>query len=220
MPELNFQIEKAEPVPYAASPQLVLKLRVTQVAENDQPLAAIHSVALRCQIRLEPGRRKYSLDEQEKLFELFGEPHRWGQTVRSTLWVNTAVVVPPFKENILVDLAVPCTYDFNVATAKYFYALEDGEVPLCLLFSGTIFYADEEGSLQVSQISWEKEANFRLSVATWKQMMQMYYPNSAWLCLRQDVFDQLYHFKSRRALPTWEQAIELLLSQAQEQVTT
>jgi hypothetical protein len=39
-------------------------------------------------------------------------------------------------------------------------------------------------------------------------------PFSAWLCLRQDVFDQLYQFKVRHGLPTWEQAIERLLALA------
>src|SRR5206468_2382419 len=116
---------------------------------------------------------------------------------------------------VRADLPVPCTFDFNVAAAKYFYALEDGEIPLCLLFSGTIFYAGDGGALQVVQISWEKEVNYRLPVSVWKRMMDLYYPNTAWLCLRQDVFDRLYQYKSRRMLPTWEQALESLLSGAE-----
>jgi len=220
MPELDFQVEGAEPTPYAASPMIALKLRVSQVKEADAPLAKIHSVALQCQIRLEPGRRRYSPAEQEKLVELFGEPKRWGQTVRSTLWVNASVVVPGFVEQARVDLPVVCTYDFNIATTKYFYALEDGEVPLCLLFSGTIFYAGPESALQIEQISWEKETSFRLKVQVWKQMMEMYYPNSAWLNLRRDVFDQLYRYKMARGLPTWEQALQSLLTAAKEGAPT
>lgn len=218
MPDLNFQVEGVEVVPYSAAPLLAFKLRIVQVAQDNQPLRPIHSVALRCQIRLEPGRRRYSTEEQEKLVELYGEPQRWGQTVRSTLWINTAVVASSFVEQTLVDLPAPCTFDFNVATTKYFHALQDGDVPLCLLFSGTIFYADDEGALQVTQISWEKEANFRLPVKVWKDMMEMYYPNSAWLCLRRDAFDRLYRFKSQRGFPTWEQAIETLLSASEERV--
>ena len=111
-------------------------------------------------------------------------------------------------EGILVDLPVPCTFDFNVAATKYFYALEGGEAPLSLLFSGTVFHAAEDGALQVAQIPWEKEAHFRLPVPAWKGMMEHYYPNSAWLCLRKDVFDRLYRYKVGRGLPTWEQALE------------
>jgi hypothetical protein len=217
MPELNFKVEGAEPVPYAASPLLNFKLRISDAAGPDA--TRIPAVALRCQVRIEPTRRKYAVPEQERLLDLFGEPARWGQTLRSMLWTNTSLIVPPFTGETLVDLPVPCTYDFNLAATKYFYALEDGEVFLSLLFSGTIFYADDEdGPLQTSPISWEKEAVFRLPVPVWKAMMNHYYPNSAWLCLRQDVFDQLYLYKSRLGLPTWEQALERLLEAARERV--
>jgi hypothetical protein len=128
------------------------------------------------------------------------------------LWTHTSAVVPAFTGSTVVDLPVPCTYDFNLAAAKYFYALEGGEVPLCLLFSGTVFYAAGDGALQVAPIPWEKETTFRLPVRVWKDMMELYYPNSAWLCLRKDVFDRLYRYKSSRALPTWEQALENLLA--------
>ena len=126
-------------------------------------------------------------------------------------WTHASVAVGPFTDSILVDLPVPCTYDFNVAVTKYFYALEDGRVPVTLLFSGTMFHEGEDGALQVAQISWDKEAAFRLPVPVWKEMMERYYPNSAWLCLRKDVFDRLYQYKSRSGLPTWEQALESLL---------
>jgi len=217
MPDLNFQVEGVEPDPYAAAPLLAFKLRATQAAgPAGVPPVPIHSVILRCQVRLEPARRRYAPDEQARLADLFGEPRRWGQTVRSTLWAHASVVLPPFTEDVLADLPVPCTFDFNVAAAKYFDALGDGDVPLSLLFSGTIFYAAEDGALQVAQVPWEKEATFRLPVPVWRRMMDLYYPNSAWLCLRKDVFDRLARYKSGRALPTWELALESLLAEAAE----
>jgi hypothetical protein len=215
MPDLSFEVERAEPVPHAAAPQLVFKLRITDNAGAEA--IPIPAVALRCQIRIEPTRRRYVAPEQGRLLDLFGEPSRWGQTLRSLLWTHASLVVPPFTGTTVVDLPVPCTYDFNVASTKYFYALEDGEVPLCLLFSGTIFTAEEDGGpLQISPIPWEKEAVFRLPVSVWKEMMDQYYPNSAWLCLHRDVFDRLYLFKSRLGLPTWEQAMERLLAASGE----
>src|SRR6185437_11338286 len=99
MPDVDFKVERAEAIAYAASPQLAFKVRVTQMAEADHPPVEIQSVALQCQIRLEPGRRRYSPAEQEKLVDLFGEPARWGQTVRSTLWVNTAGVARAFTDS-------------------------------------------------------------------------------------------------------------------------
>jgi hypothetical protein len=212
VPDLNFQIEGAEPVAYAASPLLVFKLRLTN-ADADEPIQAI---ALRCQIQIEATRRRYNEQEQERLLDLYGEPERWGQTLRTMLWTHASVMVPPFQESLLVDLPVPCTFDFNVAAAKYFSGLEDGEVPLCLLFSGTVFYEASDGALQVQQISWEKEAKFRLPVRVWQEMMDHYYPNSVWLSLRRDVFDRLYQYKMRQGIPTWEQALTSLLPALEE----
>jgi hypothetical protein len=127
------------------------------------------------------------------------------------LWTHTSIVVPRFTDSILVDLPVPCTFDFNLAVTKYFHALEDGEAPLSLLFSGTVFHEVVDAGLQVEQIPWDREATFRLPVRVWKEMMERYYPNSAWLCLRRDVFDRLYDYKLGLGVPTWEQALERLL---------
>ncbi len=106
---------------------------------------------------------------------------------------------------------MPCSFDFNVAATKYFAGLTTGEIPLRLLFSGTVFYAGEEGTLQVAPISWDQEAAFRLPQATWREMMDLYYPNTAWLSLRRDVFERFYQYKTQRGIPTWEQALECVL---------
>ncbi len=71
----------------------------------------------------------------------------------------------------------------------------------------------------MAQVPWEKEATFRLPAATWRDLMDLYYPNSAWLCLRRDVFDRLDRYKTRNGLPTWEGTLERLLSAAEESVT-
>ena len=42
--------------------------------------------------------------------------------------------------------------------------------------------------------------------------METYYPNTAWLGLRKDVFDRLNAYRSRSGLPTWEQTVEKLLA--------
>jgi hypothetical protein len=225
MPDLSFQVEKAEAVPLAAAPLLLFKLRIDQRAPSPLPLFAsegergrgegvavpIHAIALRCQVRIEPAQRRYAAPERQRLLDLFDTPDRWSQTLRPMLWTHTGAIVGPFTDRVVVDLPVPCTFDFNVAATKYFYALEEGDVPLSLLFSGTVFHEVEGMGLQVAQIPWEKEAAFRLPVRVWKEMMELYYPNSAWLCLRRDVFDRLYQYKSGHRLPTWEQALENLL---------
>jgi hypothetical protein len=207
MLDLQFQIEGAKVVPHSISPLLALQLRIT----STRPIA---SLALNCQVQIEVRQRRYSTSEQPKLFELFGEPSRWSRTLNNLLWTQTRLDVPTFSDSTRVDLPVPCTFDFNVAATKYLHALGQGEVPLCLLFSGTVFYHANDGALQIAQVPWDKEATFRLPVQVWKDMMDQYYPNSAWLCLERAAFDRLHQYKVAQGLATWDQALESLLSPA------
>lgn len=212
MPDLNFVVQAVEPQPFAASPLLIFRLGIA----NIEPEEPIRAVALRCQIQIEATRRRYNAKDQERMLDLFGEPERWSQTLRTMLWTHTSIVLSSFVSSTVADLPVPCTFDFNVAAVKYFAGLEEGEVPLCFQFSGTIFYENCQGALQVAQIPWNKEAQYRLPVQVWKDMMDIYYPNSAWLCLHRDAFDRLHQYKVRRGLPTWEQVIESLLPECEE----
>jgi hypothetical protein len=208
MPDLRFEIEGASTVPFAAVPTLAFRLKVTNARQDE----AIHTVALRCQIQIEASRRRYTKEEQERLLDLFGEPDRWSQTLRSMLWTHVNLVVPSFAGNTTtVDLPVPCTFDFNVASTKYFEGLEGGDIPLVFLFSGTVFYALPDGTLQVAPISWEQEAKFKLPQQEWSEMMRAYYPNNVWLALRRDVFERLYRYKMENGIPSWEEALENML---------
>ena len=220
MPDLDFEIVDAEVPPYAAVPTLIFKMRIVN---REDPSAVekqrIHSVALRCQIQLAVTRRRYNPEEQAELLDVFGEPKRWGDTLRNLLWTHVSTVVPQFTDSTIVDLPVPCTYDFEVVSTKYFNALaKDGDIPLLFLFSGTIFYEGDEGNLQVIQISWSKEASYRLPVTVWQEMIARYYPNSTWIRLHKDVFDQLFRYKAVHGLPTWENVVEKLLRESSEEV--
>lgn len=212
MPDLDFQIEGAEPVTYAAAPLLAFKTRL----KNEPVTELIHNVVLRAQIQIDVSRRTYSSREREHLLDLFGEIGRWSQTLRNVLWGHANLVVPAFQGTTLANLEVPCTFDFNIAATKYFHGLVEGDLPLIFLFSGSVFYRGEDDTLQIAPISWAKEARFRLPVATWKELMEMYYPNSAWLNIRRDVFERLYQYKARSHIATWEQAIERALDGVEE----
>ncbi len=207
MIDLDFAVVDMRAERYSAAPLLMCGLRVT----NKTPMVPVRNVMLRCQIRIEPTRRQYGGREHEQLIELFGLKERWGETLHSFLWTHTDVLIPAFETECTVDLPVPCSYDFNVAATTYFDGLETGEAPLSLLFSGTIFYSDPEGRLQIEQVPWSKEATFRLPVANWRAMMQHYYPNGLWLCLGRDVFEQLQRFKRERGHPTFDRAVAALL---------
>jgi hypothetical protein len=211
VPELQFAVEGAHAVAYCAVPTLAFKLRIT--AADQEP---VRGLVLDSQIRIEAARRRYQASEKERLSDLFGDPDRWGQTLRSLLWTHAHTNVPPFEASVEVELPVACTRDFEAVATKYFQGLEAGVVPLVLLFSGSVFFAGEGGGLQMERIPWSKEASYELPVRVWKEVVDTYYPNTAWLSLRQDVFDRLRRYKSQRGLPSWESALEHLLSQPEE----
>jgi hypothetical protein len=214
MPDLQLEIESADVVQFAAAPLLSFKLRIV----NHPATEIIHTIAMRAQIQIEVTRRKYDAGEQERLRDLFGDPNRWGQTLRNMLWTHASVVVPRFTGSAIADIPVACTFDFNVAATKYFHGLANGDLPLCFQFSGNVFYQGEDETLQVAPISWDKEAKYRLPVKVWKDLMDVYYPNSAWLALHRDTFEKLYQFKVREGIPTWEEAVERALNALPETV--
>jgi hypothetical protein len=208
MAELSFDCLDVYPQRYAAAPTLLFRVRVAEVSG-----ASIHAIALRCQIRIEPERRRYDNHESELLSDLFGERSRWGETLKPLQFTSVSAMVPSFTGATEIELPVPCTYDLEVAAGKYFHALEEGVVPLLLLFSGTVFGKGEKG-FWVDQVPWHKDAQFRMPVAVWRDLMDLYFPNDAWIRLRRDTVDALLRYKAEHAIPTWDAAMEKLLTRA------
>jgi hypothetical protein len=207
MVDLVFTAEDVDVERYAVVPTLIFKLRIT----NPSPSIDVRNVLLQCQLRIDVTRRCYEQADQERLAELFGEPSRWRETLSSMLWTHATLQVPAFEGECVAGLPVQCSFDFNVAATKYFDGLRGGEVPVSLLFSGTVFYRDADGLLQMDQISWSKQANFRLRVDVWRKMMDLYYPNCAWLRIDREVFDELHRFKRENGFTGWDTALRALL---------
>jgi hypothetical protein len=204
VPALRFAVEGAEAVRHAAAPTIAFALRV------ESP-AAVQALMLAAQIRIAAPARAYDERTKRRLVDLFGEPGGWGRTLRSLLWTNATLLVPAFSGTTTVELPVACTYDFEVASAKYLYAVEDGDVPLEFLFSGTVFSSAADGALRAARISWESEAAFRMPVAVWQEAVGSAFPGSAWLRVHREVFDRLVAYRSAHAFPTWERVLEELL---------
>jgi hypothetical protein len=125
MSELNFEIIGSRPELYHASPTLSLQLRITETTG-----ARLHTIALRCQVQIEPRRRRYSRDEEERLLELFGAPRRRSEILQTIVWAQVPLLVQGFTGRTEVDLPLICTYDFEVGSARYLQALEPTHAPL------------------------------------------------------------------------------------------
>ncbi len=212
MIDLDFAVQDVEIAPRSATPLLILKLRVGATAP-------VEHVMLHAQIRIEATHRDYAPAERERLSELFGAAKDWDRSLRGLLWTNASVTVPAFTDECVIDLPVGCSYDFNLAATKYFYGLAAGEVPLLLLFSGTIFFRNGEGDLQIGHVAQHKEAGYRLPVRTWRALMERYYSGSIPLSLSREVFAEVYRYKRRHSLASWDETVRLLLEKGQAEGT-
>jgi len=208
MGEYRFTVLDIAAEPYAAAPQLTARLRIEEATGLQ-----VHAIALRCQVRIEPQRRGYDDAEPERLLGLFGERERWADTLRPFQWMQCHATVQGFAGHTETDLALPCTYDLDVIGTRYLHALEAGDVPLELLFSGTVFTRGETG-FGVEQIPWSCEARYRMPVAVWRQMIASYFPHTGWLRLDSDVLDRLAAYRARHGLTSWDETMEKLLGEA------
>ena len=211
MAELAFDCIGAQPDKYAVAPSMSLTLRIAETSG-----VRVDAIALRCQIRIEPTRRRYSDAEAERLNDLFGDTRRWAETLRPLQFTTVSVMVPGFAGSTDLDLPVMLSYDLEIGSVRYFAGLESGEIPLLLLFSGTVF-STTGGRLQVQQVPWSKEASYRLPVSVWREAIDVHFPNSAWIRMSLQTLDELQQFKTREALPTWDATLAALLARAADE---
>lgn len=212
MVDLSFEVSGVAAEPFSVSPLLIFFLRIA----NATPRMRIRNVMLSCQIRIDPARRAYRAEERERLVDLFGAPERWAQSLRSFVFTHASISVPAFGEETTARVPVACTRDIAVASAKYFHGLVDGAAPLTFLFSGSVFYADESGALQIEQIPWSKEASFGLPVAILEQLMTAHYGEGDWVRLGSATLERLRHYQQRRGLLGEDDTVARLL----DEVTT
>jgi hypothetical protein len=206
--ELAFDCTGARADKYALAPSMSFVLRIAETSGQQ-----VDAIALRCQIRIEPARRRYSDAEAERLNDLFGDTQRWADTLKPLQFTTVSIMVPGFTGSTELDLPVTLSYDLEIGSVRYFAGLDAGEVPLLLLFSGTVF-AVAGGRLQVQQVPWSKEATYRLPVSVWREAIDAHFPNSAWIRMTRQTLDDLQRFKTGQALPTWDATIAALLERA------
>ena len=203
-----WQFEVAEIVldPYAATPELTTRLHISESTGQ-----VVHAIALRCQVRIEPQRRGYDVDETVGLRGIFGDRERWSDTLRPYLWMHASTMVQGFTGETDVALPLPCTYDFDVTGSRYLHALGEGNIPLTLMFNGTVFTKGENG-FGVEQVPWDAEARYDLPVSIWRDLINAHFPGTGWIRMEHDTIGELEEFRSRHGLTSWEATVAHLLS--------
>jgi hypothetical protein len=208
-PAPDFAVLGARAVRHAAAPMLSFDLEVLE--PSGRP---VYMIALSIQVMIEPARRRYDDATRERLLELFGPPERWAVTTRSLVWCKLDVLVPAFTGSTIVSVPIACSYDLELAAAKYLHSLPDGEAPLALHFNGTIYYPADDGGLQMVLVPWNRSIDFRMPVSVWRATIDHYYPNTGWVALRRQTLDALQRAKVGRGLATLDAAVEALLEEA------
>jgi len=212
MPELDFSVVDVVPEPYAVAPNLLARLHV-----EERTGEVVHALALRAQVRIEPQRRRYDDTEEQALLDLFGGRARFADTLKPFPWLHASTIAQGFTGSTEVDLVLPCTYDFEVSGTKYLHALRDGEIPLVFLFSGTVFTRGATG-FSVTQVPWDREAQFRMPVSVWRDLMDAHFPGSQWVRMHRDTVDALGRLKHERGLTSWDDVVSTLLADTSQPV--
>ncbi|MEP7145562.1 MAG: DUF6084 family protein [bacterium] len=214
MPDLTFEIVNAELKPFAAIPTIDFYLRISNSIQEEE----VYAAAIKCQVIIEPNKRIYDTETKEKLYELFGEPVRWEETMNSVQWIIVNIPVPRFTGSTNIKVSIACTEEQTLAAGKYFHAVRDGKIPLAFLFSGTLFYKAPDDKLLITQVPWEKEAQYKMPASIWEEMMEAHFPDGRWLRIRKDVYDRLIKYKARSTFLTLEDCVEAILDQTLKEI--
>jgi hypothetical protein len=208
----EFAVLGVEVVEDAAAPTLRFRLGVSEASQRE-----IFTIALTAQVNVEPARRDYDTATRERLVDLFGEPERWPATTHPFVWAQSATLVPTFTGAGMFTLPVPTTFDLEVAAARYFSSLPDGEVPLAFHFSGSILVRGEDGGVQVVSVPWSCTTTWRMPVATWREMMARHYPGRGWVALGQDTVERLTEYRREHGLHSFDACVERMLARDREE---
>ena len=205
-PALDFAVVGAEPVEHAASPGVRFHMRVEEPEGRE-----VYAVALSSQIHIDPARRAYDDEERRRLVELFGPRERWGSTTRSFQWARVESLVPSFTGSTAFAIEVPCSYDLEVTSAKFFDSLGDGDVPLSFHFNGTVLYCGADDRLQVVLVPWSCSARWRMPVEVWRRTIAAHYPGGGWIRLQHETLEALSARKAELGLHSFDDTVRGLL---------
>jgi len=205
-PVLEFGVLDARGERNSAAPLLRFDAHVSEQSGHE-----VFTIALSVQIMFEPAKRSYDPETKERLVEMFGAPERWPQTTNNFLWAEVDVLLPAFTGATGFRIPLACTFDMEIAAAKYLYSLPGGVVPLLFNFTGSVFYRGEDGRIQVAKVPWDRDARYELPVQTWRDLMAAHYPNGSWVRLGDQTMEALAARKAAEGLPTYDMVVAKLL---------
>jgi hypothetical protein len=203
----EFEVLSARARRHAAVPAIDFAVHVSEPSGRE-----VYAIALTAQVMLEPARRRYDAETHARLEELFGRAEGWA-TPNNLLWHQADALVPNFVGATTFQVALPVSFDLEVASAKYLNGLQDGVVPLAFNFNGTVYYCEDDGRLQLSLVPWSCSAEFRMPIEIWRGAVDHYFPRARWITVHEETLAALQREKLRRGLPTLDACVAQLLEE-------
>jgi hypothetical protein len=202
-PQLDFSVTSVYAERRAPSPTIRFRMCVRAVGD---PLAAL---VVRYRVQIEPAHRGYAGGEQALIQELFGETEHANNGIRPLQWSDGAVALEAFADEAEFEVRVPCTYDMDVASAKYVNALRDGEIPVRLIFGGTAFRRTQ--TEVVAETLAERQCATTVPLQTWHDALDAHFHRQAWIRVGRTTFDELCRYRAQHGLLDWESTLRELL---------
>ncbi len=210
--EPEFKVVSAEPVARSVEPALSFKGTITDASQRP-----VYLIALTAIVVVEPGKRSYAPGERERLMELFGGPERWASTTGAFRWAATSAMVHGFTGEGEFELVVPVSYDLEIASAKYFGALDEGgTVPLRFHFNGSILYERGDGRVQTTPVPWDRSERFEMPMEAWTTAHRRAPPLRNWVPLHSETVSRIEDLKAKMGAPTFDDAVTRIIDRAEQ----
>lgn len=209
MTGLEFTALEANAETRAASPAIRLRFRLRAEGEP------VDALALRARIQIEPALRDYAPDEIPPLEALLGEKRRGARWNAPLQWCEVSTVLGQFERELEFELVLPCTFDAQIVSSRYFAALTSGMIPVHIFFNGTIFRGSP-GGFSVEMLPWNLDCAAEIPLQTWQAAMDACFPGQAWIRIDRATFDALSRVRRDYATGGWDATFEYLLSHLEE----
>ena len=211
--EPEFKVVSVEPVARSVEPALSFKGTI-----SDASMRPVYMIALTAIVVVEPGKRSYGPGERERLMELFGGPERWASTTGAFRWAGTQTMVHGFTGEGEFELVVPVSYDLEIASAKYFGALDEGgSAPLRFHFNGSILYERGDGRVQMTPVAWDRSERFEMPMDAWTRLTAEHHPFRNWVPLHSETVARIEGLKANMGAPTFEDAVSRILDRVERE---
>ena len=156
------------------------RLWCSALGSRSVPVSPIYTIALRCQINVDPARRRYDADPASDCPSCSESPSGGARRPRASCGRASTCSSRASKARPTSTSRCPAATTSRSRPPDISRGLSDGAVPLSFHLSGSVFYKTSSGELRITQVPWDIDVRYELPLAVWTDMMEHHYPEE-WL---------------------------------------